>query len=136
MNDRGGCFWFSHFGHLVFHFCFCSFDFPLISLALLSNSIHPVVYLELWHRNRHHRNGVCIHKIMILADERHKRYLFLRCIIPSSCPEVFPSSMHAVINIHESQGLRTRKGTIHKRATAYKYCELGGGMEQIGDSKK
>ena len=33
---------------------------------VITNSIHPVVYPEPWHRNQHHRNGVCIHKTMTL----------------------------------------------------------------------
>ena len=33
---------------------------------VITNSIHPVVYPEPWHQNQHHRNGVCIHKTMML----------------------------------------------------------------------
>jgi hypothetical protein len=45
------------------------FRFRIIiwDIFLLSNYIHCVVHLELWHQNRHPRNGAYIHKIIILG---------------------------------------------------------------------
>ena len=43
--------------------------------------------------------------------------------------------MRIVDNIHKLQVIRMRKGAIYKPATAYTYCELGGGMDQAHDPK-
>ena len=59
------------FGRICIHRVHDESFFPFLSFAskrlLESNSIQQVVHPELWHQNRHHKNKVRIHNIIILA---------------------------------------------------------------------